>query len=197
MDCMTPSSSLFLARTTIAAFARGPFVWGSRQPTAKGLSYFSLIFLRRVSSLLRALGYYYAAYLIDGGTPPPGMFMMPFESGDLTKSTSMRIMTRHGNSRTRPRGNETVEFPFNRMRRRKKANLGATFSACCDRSSNWSRLSLEDGSRLVRSCMKPMAALWVSLRDKQTSQLLPTAEVRSFEPDESSPLFVFGSGRGR
>lgn len=49
MDCMTPSNSLFLANTTKAAFARGPLTCGSRQPTAKGLSYFSLIFLHVVS----------------------------------------------------------------------------------------------------------------------------------------------------
>lgn len=87
------------------------------------------------------------------------MFIMPLESGDLTKRTSISIMTRHGNSSTRPSGNEMVEFPFNRMRRRKKANLGETFSACRDRSSNLSRLSFEDGSLRVRSCIKPMVAL--------------------------------------
>jgi hypothetical protein len=84
---------------------------------------------------------------------------MPLESGDLTKRISIKIMTKHGNNRTRPSGNETVELPFNRMRRRKNANRGETFSVCCDRSSNLSTLSFENGSLRVRSCMKPMAAL--------------------------------------
>ncbi len=99
-----------------------------------------------------------AAYRIEGGTPPPGIFIMPCESGDLTNRTSINTMTRHGNSRTRPRGNETVEFPLSLMRRRKKANRGETFSACLDKSSILSRLSFEDGSLPVRSCMKPMVA---------------------------------------
>lgn len=45
MDWMTPSSSLFLARTTKAPLARGLETSGSRQPSTKTLSYFSLIFL--------------------------------------------------------------------------------------------------------------------------------------------------------
>jgi len=54
-DCITPSSSLFLASTTIAAFARGPLTCGSRQPTANGLSYFSLIRLGIISRWLHAV----------------------------------------------------------------------------------------------------------------------------------------------
>jgi hypothetical protein len=100
--------------------------------------------------------YCQAAYRIEGGTPPPGMFIMPFESGDLTKRTRISMMARTGNSKTKPSGSEMVEFPFNRMRRRKKASLGEAFSACLERSSNLSRLSFDDGSLLVRSCMKPM-----------------------------------------
>ena len=84
---------------------------------------------------------------------------MPLESGDLTKRISIKIMTKHGNNRTRPSGNETVELPFNRMRRRKNASRGDNFSACCDRSSNSSMLSFENGSLCARSCIKPMAAL--------------------------------------
>jgi hypothetical protein len=84
---------------------------------------------------------------------------MPCESGDLTKRTSIRIMTRHGNSRTSPSGNETVEFPFKRMRRRKNANRGEVFSACGDNSSNLSKLPLYDGSLLVRPRINSMTSL--------------------------------------
>ena len=95
-------------------------------------------------------------YRIDGGVPA-GMFMMPCESGDLTKRTKINIITRHGNSKTRPSGIETDEFPFNRIRRRKKDNRGDSFSARRDIWPSLSRPSCEDGSFLVKSWRNPIA----------------------------------------
>jgi hypothetical protein len=95
------------------------------------------------------------AHLIDGGAPA-GMFMMPCESGDRTKSIMIIIITRHGNRSTRPSGIETDELPLSRIRRRKKDNRGEVFSVWRERSSKLSRLSFEVGSLLVMSCRNPM-----------------------------------------
>jgi len=84
------------------------------------------------------------------------MFIMPCESGDFTNRIMIIIITRHGNSSTRPRGIDTDELPFSRILRRKKDNRGEFFSARRGRSSSLSRLSFEVGSLLVISCRKPM-----------------------------------------
>lgn len=97
----------------------------------------------------------YGTHRIEGG-PPAGIFRMPSGFGDLTKSTNIKIMTRHGNRSTRPSGMEKVESPLSRMRRRKKPNRGAVFSARRDASSNVSSVSLEVGSLLVRFCRNPI-----------------------------------------
>ena len=55
---------------------------------------------------------------------PAGIKMPPGEAGCRTKRSRMRTITRHGNSKTRPRGIEIEELPFRRILRRKKANLG-------------------------------------------------------------------------
>lgn len=57
-----------------------------------------------------------------------------------------------------PSGIETEELPFSRIRRRKKANRGETFSARRDRSSNFSRLPFVEGNLLVMFCKSPMAS---------------------------------------
>jgi hypothetical protein len=67
-------------------------------------------------------------------------------------------MTMHGKSRTIPSGMEMDEFPFSRMRRRKKANRGDNVSTRRDRSSNFSMLACEDGSLLTIFCTSPMVA---------------------------------------
>jgi hypothetical protein len=99
------------------------------------------------------------AHLIDGGAPA-GMFMMPCESGDLTKRIIIIIITRHGNNSTSPSGIETDELPLSRMRRRKKDNRGEVFSARRERSSNLSKLSFEVGSLFVISRRNPMVVPW-------------------------------------
>lgn len=81
---------------------------------------------------------------------------MPCESGDFTNRIMIIIITRHGNSSTRPRGIDTDELPFSRILRRKKDNCGEFFSARRGRSSILSKLSFEAGSLLVISCRKPM-----------------------------------------
>jgi hypothetical protein len=98
---------------------------------------------------------------MDGGAPA-GMFIMPCESGDRTKSIIIIIITRHGNRSTRPSGIETDELPLSRIRRRKKDNRGDVFSVWRERSSNLSRLSFEVGSLLVMSCRNPMVVPWLS-----------------------------------
>jgi hypothetical protein len=89
---------------------------------------------------------------------PPLGIIMPWEFGDLTNKTNIRTTTRHGNSKTNPSGTEIEESPLSRMRRRKKANLGETFSARRDRVSNWSMLFSRDGILLLISCNSPIAA---------------------------------------
>jgi len=62
---------------------------------------------------------------MDGGVPA-GIKMPPGEEGWRTKRSRIRIITRHGNNKTKPRGIEIDELPFSRILRRKKANLGYT-----------------------------------------------------------------------
>ena len=100
-DCITPSNSLFLASTTIAALARGSAaaIEGSRHPVAKTLSCFSLTFR------------------IEGGEPA-GTSIRPGEDGCFTTSIKIRSTTSVGNRSTNPRGTEIEELPFSRIRRR-------------------------------------------------------------------------------
>lgn len=147
MDWMTPSSSLFLARTTKAPLARGFDVSGLRQPSTKTLSCFSLILLwantRQQSGCegvgaCCVLGAVVVAYLMAGGAPA-GINILPGELGCLTNKTKMRMTTMQGNSMTTPRGMEMVEFPLRRSGRRKKArrdhNLPCVVLCFCSFSS--------------------------------------------------------------
>jgi hypothetical protein len=88
------------------------------------------------------------SYLIEGGAPA-GIIMIPDDWGCRTNSTSINIMTMHGNSRTMPRGIEIEELPFIRMRRRKKFNRGDSLSARRVRSSRPGMLA-EEGILLTR-----------------------------------------------
>jgi hypothetical protein len=58
---------------------------------------------------------------IEGGVPA-GIRIPPGDEGWRTNKSRMKTITRHGNSKTNPRGIEIDELPFNRIRRRKKAN---------------------------------------------------------------------------
>lgn len=106
---MTPSNSLFLASTTIAALARGcaAAIWGSRHPVAKTRSCLSLTFR------------------IEGGEPA-GTSIRPGEDGCFTTSIKMRSTTIVGNRSTNPSGIEIEELPFNRIRRRSIDSSGRT-----------------------------------------------------------------------
>jgi hypothetical protein len=82
------------------------------------------------------------AYLIEGGAPagnsnPPG-----FE-GCRTTRTSIKIITMHGNRRTTPSGIDIFEFPRNRIRLRKNANLAVQFSLSHDISPKEGSFSRE------------------------------------------------------
>lgn len=57
-----------------------------------------------------------------------------------------------------PSGREVEDFPFNRIRRRKKARRGDIFSARRDKLSNFSALSFVEGSFRDRFRNMPMAA---------------------------------------
>jgi hypothetical protein len=105
IDWTTPSSSLFLASTTNAAFALGVLVSGSKQPEWNGRSYFSLIFR------------------IAGGAPD-GIKRLAGESGCRMNRMTMRSTTVMGNSNTTPKGIDIDELPFTRTRRLRKANRG-------------------------------------------------------------------------
>lgn len=54
---------------------------------------------------------------------PAGMRIPPGEDGCRTNKSKMRMITRHGNNRTKPRGMDIDELPFRRILRFRKANL--------------------------------------------------------------------------
>lgn len=83
---------------------------------------------------------------IEGGVPA-GIKIPPGDEGCRTKRSRMKTITRHGNSKTNPRGIEMEELPFRRMRRLKKANRGELWPFSRETSSN-GRLGAV-GSRLV------------------------------------------------
>lgn len=145
---MTPSNSLFLARTTNVALARGlaASVSGSRQPFTNTLSCFSLILLQAQGpSVMRT---HFGAcksritYRMAGGAPA-GINILPGELGCRTNSTKIRTTTSRGNIKTTPNGTDIVEFPRKRNGRRKKASPDETvfrfdpflFSSCAGRCS--------------------------------------------------------------
>ena len=91
------------------------------------------------------------SHLIEGGAPA-GTINRPGPEGCRTKIMRIRIITSKGNNKTTPNGIDIFELPFNRILRRKKANLGDNRSCCLDNFSipgTFSRLSA-DGSLLVR-----------------------------------------------
>ena len=87
---------------------------------------------------------------------------IPGPEGCRTNMMSISITTIKGNSNTTPSGMEIFELPFNRIRRRKKANLGESFCCCFASISAPGILSrlLADGSRKVRPEKYPI--FWVS-----------------------------------
>lgn len=95
---------------------------------------------------------------MDGGVPA-GIFARPLTSGDLQKSVKIRPITSSGKRRTRASGIETVESPFRRMRRRKKAAGTLAFSARWGASSFFSALSVEGCDLLVASWR---CSIWVT-----------------------------------
>ena len=184
---MTPSSSLFLARTTNAAFARGVLVSMCTQPVAKTLSCFSFIFLHwkeieNVSQKSRGTrtalespeGGASRTNLIDGGVPA-GTRSPPEEEGCRRKRTRIRTITRHGNRRTKPKGIEIDEFPLSRILRLKKANLGSTRPFSRGGSSR-GRVGAE-GSRFEIRCMNPISTEGESVADA-------SRKVEPVEPEE-------------
>lgn len=75
------------------------------------------------------------SHLTEGGEPD-GIRILAGESGNRINSISMRRITVTGNSNTIPNGTDIDEFPFNRIRRRRKANR-------CD-SQVFEKSSIED-----------------------------------------------------
>ena len=96
------------------------------------------------------------SYLMDGGAPA-GINSRPGEDGCLTKMMRISRTTRHGNSKTNPNGIEIEEFPFSRIRRRKKDNWGSNRPLSLLRSSSAGRLG-EDGIRFASPCKNPIAS---------------------------------------
>lgn len=83
---------------------------------------------------------------MEGGVPA-GIKIPPGDEGCRTKRSRMKTITRHGNSKTNPKGIEMDELPFKRMRRRKKAK-GAELRPFSRGSSSMGRLGAL-GSRFV------------------------------------------------
>lgn len=78
------------------------------------------------------------------------MRIRPGEEGCLTNRRRIRIITRHGNSKTKPSGIEMEELPFNRMRRLKKANLGRTWLFSREASSTDGSVGAEGKRFIIR-----------------------------------------------
>lgn len=72
---------------------------------------------------------------MEGGAPA-GTRMWPGDDGCLITKIRMSMTTMLGNSNMKPRGIEIEEFPFSRMRRRKKENLEEPLPLCDFTSSN-------------------------------------------------------------
>ena len=97
---------------------------------------------------------------MDGGAPA-GMRSLAGPEGCRTSRTRMRMMTRHGKSRTTPSGMEILELPRSRIRRRKKANRGVRYSRCWERLLTAGSFSREvklrgEGSRFASFCTNPI-----------------------------------------
>lgn len=97
----------------------------------------------------RGKGGGFKANLIDGGVPA-GIKMPPGDEGCRTKRRRIRTITRHGNNKTKPRGIEIEEFPFRRILRRKKSNLGSTLPFSRDAASSSGRLGEEGNCFAIR-----------------------------------------------
>jgi hypothetical protein len=76
------------------------------------------------------------------------MRIPPGEEGCLTKISTIRTITRHGNSKTNPSGIEIDELPFNLIRRLKKANRDTSLPFSWETSSRDARAGA-DGRRLT------------------------------------------------
>lgn len=153
---MTPSSSLFLARTTNAALARGLLTWGSRQPLTKTLSYFSLILLMgKCVSVEHQTTDIPNTYRMVGGAPAGIDNRPPFP---VCLNTIMRIVINSmiGNRMITPIGIEMRELPRSRIRRLKKLHLGVRYSACAATFSNCFGKAGVDGNRFLTPCKKSM-----------------------------------------
>ena len=112
IDWMTPSSSLFRARTTNAALARGCLAASSgfKHPVAKTRSCFSLIFLKSFGQRTQEECQANIAYLIEGGVPA-GTNIRPGDDGCLITRMRIKMTTIHGKRSTNPKGTDIDEFP--------------------------------------------------------------------------------------
>lgn len=89
------------------------------------------------------------------GGAPAGINMPPVEEGCRTIRIRIRMMTIHGNRSTAPSGIDIFEFPFKRIRRRKKANLDDIRSFSCEGSFNGGGFAV-DGIRFTSFWTKPI-----------------------------------------
>ena len=92
---------------------------------------------------------------MDGGEPA-GTRIRPGDEGCLTTRTSIKSTTMLGNRSTKPSGIEIEEFPFNRIRRRKRDRLGSRLDFSPFNSSREGTFG-DDGMLFRRLLMKPIA----------------------------------------
>lgn len=67
----------------------------------------------------------------------------------------IKIITISGNNNKAAKGTDTFEFPFNRIRLLKKANLGNNRSFCLPKSSSEGMFG-DEGIRFIKSWTSPM-----------------------------------------
>ena len=102
------------------------------------------------------------AYRIIGGAPA-GISIPPGVDGCRTTRTKINIITIQGNKSTAPSGMDIFEFPFKRIRRRKKASPGDIRSFCRERSPKEGSFSREgrfgdEGILFAIFCTNPIYA---------------------------------------
>ena len=123
-------------------------------------------------------------YLIDGGAPAGNSALAGLEGCRTTKANIV-TMTIHGNNSTAPRGIDTFELPFNRIRLRNNANLGVIFSLDLDMSPKEGKFSREgrlgdEGIRFARFCTSPIdAECWRPRQKNSRHRKQPKVKVRS------------------
>lgn len=117
------------------------------------------------------------------------------EEGCRKSSTHINIITRQGNSSTRPSGIETVELPFNRilLLKNPEGTLGVMRSAFSDQVEGKGG---GEGMRFVRFCAKPIGAVNASRARQATPCAVLPPDRASLVTSQCDPSILRSCGAG-